>query len=69
MKFSLSTVLVLALASDATLASSWFGKAGQSNFPKYASTSQISCIRIDTLASIIFDAEKASAFHTSGLLD
>lgn len=62
MKFSLSTVLVFALASDATLASSWFGKAGQFNFPKDASTSQIPCIRIDTLASIIPDTGKASAF-------
>lgn len=62
MKFSLSTVLALALASDATLASSWFGKAGQYNFPKDTITSQIPCIRIDPLASTILNAEKASAF-------
>lgn len=30
MKFSLSSALVLALATDATLASTWFGKAGMS---------------------------------------
>lgn len=66
MKFSFSTVLVLALASDATLASSWFGKAGQFNFHKDASTSQIPCIHFDPLAHIILDAEKALAFAYVG---
>lgn len=67
MKFSLSTVLVLSLASEATLASSWFGKAGQYTFLKDASSSsQIPCIRIDPLSHIILDAEKALAVACVG---
>ena len=68
MKFSLSTVLVLTLASEATLASSWFGKAGQYAFPKdsLVSCSQIPCIRIDHLSTYILDAEKALAFACVG---
>lgn len=66
MKFSLSTVLVLTLASEATLASSWFGKAGQYTFPKDSFFLSDPLHSYWSFVTYILDAQKALTFACFG---
>ena len=60
MKISLSSVLVLALAAESTVASSWFGKAGQ-----YVSLLHNDAIIVDLQQAVLISLEKhlGTSFH------